>query len=524
MKLSLPFLAAALPDWKCAVLHVPDGFKTGAPRIWYSDIPDENTASLLLLPDPSALSESDIALLGNRNQTAYIWVSDSVTPPDNLSVLWIMESVSLLKVFDTLTGIFSRFQSWSDRVYRAILRQTDLQSLCELLNDVTPNTWYVSDASFRILAIRNDPMIPELSYIWKYMCEKHHLPMYILMQLSEMGLLVEMNSHKEAWITGPAPFNFPFVSYTLRTEQGITGHFYLIGIYNNPGVYETEILQFFGDLLTEYLKKGSILHATTGRYFENYFIDIIEKNELVDRDVHERILSNLGWHPEDSYVIAVFAETLSEPGTARASVNGLRVHILENSWPCRAFPYKQNIVSVFNLSLMASKDVIPAIRTAASALHMHAGYSETFTCANGFSSFRPYYLQAEAAAAVSPSDTWDKVHGYPDVFTRHLCHLLAANIETDLFIHETIRTLQSYDRENHTDLCRTLRVYLESFQNTTRAADQLYIHRNTLLHRLHLISSFAETDLQNPAEVFRLQLSFYLLDYLAPENSLPYVC
>ena len=89
MKLSLPFLAAALPDWKCAVLHVPDGFKSGAPRIWYSDIPDENTASLLLLPDPSALSESDIALLGNRNQTAYIWVSDSVTPPDNLPVLWI---------------------------------------------------------------------------------------------------------------------------------------------------------------------------------------------------------------------------------------------------------------------------------------------------------------------------------------------------------------------------------------------------------------------------------------------------
>ena len=59
---------------------------------------------------------------------------------------------------------------------------------------------------------------------------------------------------------------------------------------------------------------------------------------------------------------------------------------------------------------------------------------------------------------------------------------------------------------------KTLRVYLEHNLNTVQSAKALFIHRSTFLYRLERIKRILETDLEDPDELFYLNLSFRLLE------------
>lgn len=59
---------------------------------------------------------------------------------------------------------------------------------------------------------------------------------------------------------------------------------------------------------------------------------------------------------------------------------------------------------------------------------------------------------------------------------------------------------------------KTLRVYLDHNLNTVQSAKALFIHRSTFLYRLERIKAILETDLEDPEELFYLNLSFRLLD------------
>lgn len=82
---------------------------------------------------------------------------------------------------------------------------------------------------------------------------------------------------------------------------------------------------------------------------------------------------------------------------------------------------------------------------------------------------------------------------------RHLC-------SPDLF------ALMAYD-ENHTsELCKTLRIYLQNDRNLARTAEILGIHRSTLLFRMRKIGEIVKADLNDYEARFYLQLSLRLID------------
>lgn len=75
------------------------------------------------------------------------------------------------------------------------------------------------------------------------------------------------------------------------------------------------------------------------------------------------------------------------------------------------------------------------------------------------------------------------------------------------FVEQQVGDLVRHDEQTGGDLCRTLEVYL-GLGNAAEAARQLYIHYNTLKHRLVRIAELTGTDLHDPRA--RLQLAFAL--------------
>lgn len=89
---------------------------------------------------------------------------------------------------------------------------------------------------------------------------------------------------------------------------------------------------------------------------------------------------------------------------------------------------------------------------------------------------------------------------YGDVNIIHLCD------------NEMIALLL-YDKKHETDMIHVLAVYLSTNCNVAESARLLYIHRNTMINKIHKIEEIIGTDLSSPILRERLMFSYHVLKF-----------
>jgi purine catabolism regulator len=114
---------------------------------------------------------------------------------------------------------------------------------------------------------------------------------------------------------------------------------------------------------------------------------------------------------------------------------------------------------------------------------------------------------AEAVEAVEISRALGKMEGvtpYEELGLLHwLYHIPPADRNGNIYL-DRVRTLHQYDAERHTELAKTLEKYLGHNGSLVDAAQALYIHRNTLLHRLDRIRLLCQVDLRSAWDCLNL--------------------
>lgn len=78
------------------------------------------------------------------------------------------------------------------------------------------------------------------------------------------------------------------------------------------------------------------------------------------------------------------------------------------------------------------------------------------------------------------------------------------------FIQKYIAPLEEYDRKHHTELLRTLELYLSNNGSKRETEQKLFIHKNTLRARLATISKILNCDVDLLEDLFEIQLAFRL--------------
>lgn len=79
-------------------------------------------------------------------------------------------------------------------------------------------------------------------------------------------------------------------------------------------------------------------------------------------------------------------------------------------------------------------------------------------------------------------------------------------------LHPAVIALRDYDRVKNAELTDTLRQFLLCYGSSTQAAQALFIHRTTLIHRLERIRKLTGVSLDDPKERLHLEFSFFLLE------------
>ncbi len=133
-------------------------------------------------------------------------------------------------------------------------------------------------------------------------------------------------------------------------------------------------------------------------------------------------------------------------------------------------------------------------------------------------SIRCLYKSYRQAVSIEHLQEKGRVGGERIFYTRLGIYRLLLGIEDrdimlDYYEH-TLKPLADYDRTNGTELCRTLRTYLDRNGSVQETAEELYVHRNTINYQLNKIQEILGIEMSSTAARSELLIAFALQDIL----------
>jgi purine catabolism regulator len=99
------------------------------------------------------------------------------------------------------------------------------------------------------------------------------------------------------------------------------------------------------------------------------------------------------------------------------------------------------------------------------------------------------------------------VLSFADLGMLHWLYHLPADVAADNRYLALVRMLADHDQEREADLVKTLAAYLDHGGSLVDAAEALFVHRNTLLHRVQRIEELLELDLRDPQTRLNLHVA-----------------
>lgn len=505
MRLSLTILNEQLSKWSPKLIDHDENEKMlyiGAYILEEDMLPLEQ--HLLLMRSDclnSSISQGGYAVLS-------IGEPNSSITSNNICIIF-PEDTSITKLFADIQRIFLKYSMWEEALFKATTNDADIQELCNLCDDIFENPILVYDNNLFLLAISNNmPGLP----IWDYdeLSGKKTLPLDVL---NDFKLNLEFQntmSTKGAQLCSEHVIGYKVLYHNFWIDDYYAGRICINELGREITKGDFALLEYFSDILFSILQRTTFHQSNKVKAFEQSLKDLLEGNTVNELLFLQR-LADIGWSNGDSYICI---QILIEERDSKTFSANYTCNRLENHFPYSfVFPYHDSIIMIINLNKNPKNisDFMNELKIFLREGLFRAGIS---TVSNDFLRIREYYIQT--ALAVTVGEKIDPMYWYyhfNDYVMQAMFYEMSKNISVDMFCERGIFELIKYDKEHQTQLYLTLKVFLDCNMNIAHAANELFIHRSTLMYRIDRISSLINLDIKNPKERFRILLSYHLLEW-----------
>jgi hypothetical protein len=249
----------------------------------------------------------------------------------------------------------------------------------------------------------------------------------------------------------------------------------------------------------EYLKKSSL---------ESFFIKMISSE---DYDMVELVktLGNFGWSKDDKYcVIRIESKVANKNNLVFAKLCEKIQYKFQGCYP---LIYEKGITLLMNLTNLSSdSDYMLKLTKLVEQDTIIIGASYPF---DNIMLIDRYYHQACTAAYYGRYLQRSSPVYATSIALEEISQLAKNHGEISAFIHSDVQKLLAYDKQNGSDMSRSLFYYLYFGYNSTDAANYLGIHRNTLKYRLMKIQDILSLDIDDKKERLLLLISYIMFGF-----------
>ena len=411
-------------------------------------------------------------------------------------------NISASDVINTVQRIFDRCDDWVEQLNALVLRSGSIQRALKLSADMVGNPLVVMGIDFTLTAeSKGNNLSQGVRLFTDEMVNLEYMNAYIQDETYKKSIESEVPMLLPAFINGCR-----MISMNLWTKGEPT---------HRVVVLETQKKLTEGDKclvaqLASYLEY-IILHEPS--FQEKDDLDDVCRTIVTDRTADYLTMSNrlaaLGWSSRHEYFCLVLQTARGD----KEHTAGTICKYIKKQFPhSTSFQVHQEIVCFFNLTRtdQTEEEVEASLIYFIRDSYLKAGYSRTM---EGHMNLRRQYLQAKIALDVGGRKkpyVW--IHKFDQIVLTYIMEQTTKRLPASMLCHERLLELKKLDEIHHSEYMLTLRTYLEQNLNATQTANEMFIHRSTFLYRLEKIKAVLQSSLEDPDEIFYLNLSLRLLE------------
>lgn len=292
----------------------------------------------------------------------------------------------------------------------------------------------------------------------------------------------------------------------IAVRNKIFGHLAVVENEQPFADDDIEIARVLIDVLTSEVQKNNYYLFMAGIDHEYFILDLLHEKHDNPTTIEDRVRS-LQWDAYHDFCVVTI--NIPRENDVFFFVEYLRTR-LGYSFPfSKSVYYEENVILVIYKN-QDVQELTKKLDTILSENNLTAGISLKFSF---IVDLKRHYEQAKHALSIGKLLKKDEnVFLYDDLSIYDLLIIINRHANLKDFCHPGIDKILKYDEVNGTDYYHTLFEYLMSGANMAQVAKKLYIHRNTLYHRIQKISEITEMDLENSDDHLKLLLSFKIME------------
>ena len=401
------------------------------------------------------------------------------------------------------TDLLSLYQAVFDT-----LSSGDLQRLMERCYQITGIPILVTDIMYNLYGAAPQQTCGD--YYWNYLLENHCYTDEMIVKLYEEGIMQTADE-----LDPP---------YIVDFGTAVEGYPKLLGLVKVNGVTEGYVvMQCSRGQLTDALKEAMLLISRAcglifGNVLVSHALDMTHRNVLADALFNNRIQTqkqldlwflDLGFCPIAPFRVLTLQLTENRE---QIPLSYLR-NALQQYYPDQLSIIQDHTLYLLLYNLGKTSETHFSAGQFLSLLKnykAHCGISNLFYSLLDLPDYRRQALDALRYGALN--NPGGCIYYYSDYYLPAILTPCFLQLPACSWISPVITAVREYDLEHDTDYLETLQVFINSLCSTSLAAEELHMHRNSLMYRLRKIEEIADCTLKDKDTFLHLIISFYLLD------------
>ena len=408
---------------------------------------------------------------------------------------------------------FRRFGEWHARLNEELLRNRDLDQLCQTGSEMFGCPINIYDANY--VVVGNSMGINE-ALATEYLEKRSS---YYVASPKFLHNLVRNDEFQQTFSThGAAIYSDALMGNgnSLYVNLSRTGEYAgrVVILFGDipilPGHFQ--LAEIFTEVVRSALKDPSARSNELDQIFRTYVVALIEGTAEEGRQLDDS-LRLWNWKRHDRYM-CMWAELT--PSALSTSADVFLCSRLEIALPgCCAIRYEEGIACVAPLSDEPDADGTTRSAFAELAFEFSRAFGSSEVYDDVLDSDE-YFEEAKIAAVCAgdlelvPRGQAVTIPRFSDYALRHYHERGCSVLPAIHFCDADVRKLMAY-RGKRKDYYNVLKVYLENNMNLLRTSEALYIHRTTLFNYLKEIRELIDGDLDDASQRLRMLASFEIM-------------
>ena len=310
----------------------------------------------------------------------------------------------------------------------------------------------------------------------------------------------------------PAPFQqegWPYetIAYNLGPRDNRRGAICMDAVVHPIAKCDYAIIKVLGNYIDLALR-GFSSYRFERPANQNYVIDNLLAHHYINSWQIAETLNAVGWGMFDMYACIAIESSSFDKSEKLLTAYVPRIEKLLDTNSCSIVD--GHLVVIANLTdlQLGLTELNRLLEKALPKDLLVAGVSRSY---DDFKDLFYYHRQAVRALHVATASGLS-ICTYEQIAVSDIVVRCRRDDPKEAMIPAGLKTLVEHDRTKRTEFVQLLRVYLESGLSATKAAQRMFIARNTCFYRLKRMQELSGIDLENPDERIPIELALRIMD------------